>query len=246
MSRLRNSARRFLPLYFALACFVGPLFAWCAPGKEKPPTLRWSEEQPGCTFSRSDDGKDRYGLWSGDVGITLAVDSREVEVIRHRIEPIFAVLLTIRYRGSQSLDVSPAGITLQFVKHFRVVQLSLDPDSYAQKVQNDADAHDHETAHEIAKHPEQKETREARLRDYQKSVSELIEFLSTKSMRTAHLDQGNPEASGWVLFNTDNKWLGGWKRQEEFVLRLPLAGKIFEFPFKLPPKEGEWLLRKRE
>lgn len=248
MPWLRNSARCLLALHFALACFFSPFPAWCAPGKDKPqpPTVRWSEEQPGCTFSRTDDGKDRYGLWSGDVGITLAVDAREVQIIRHRIEPIFAVLLTVRYRGNQALDVTPEGITLQFVKHFKVAQTALDPDGYAAKVQGDADALDHENTREIAKHPEQKETRENRLRDYQKSVSELIEYLSNKSLRAAHLDQGNPEVNGWVFFNTDNKWLGGWKRQEDFVLRVPLAGKIFEFPFKLPPKQGEWLLRKRE
>jgi hypothetical protein len=52
--------------------------------------------------------------------------------------------------------------------------------------------------------------------------------------------------SGWVFFDTKTKWLGGWKTQEEFVLRLPLDGKIFEFPFKLPPEKGELLLQKRE
>ena len=61
-----------------------------------------------------------------------------------------------------------------------------------------------------------------------------------------HNDAGNQEAAGWVFFNTDNKWLGHWKTQEEFVLRLPLDGKIFEFPFKLPPKAGDLVLRKRE
>jgi hypothetical protein len=248
MPGLRNSARCLLALHFVLACFIGLLPAWCAPGKNKPQptTVRWNEELPGCTFSKSDDGKYRYGLWSGDIGITLAVDAREVEIIHHRIEPIFAVLLTVRYRGNQALDVNPDNVTLQFMKHFKVVQPSLDPDDYAEKVQGDADARDHETAREIAKHPAEKETDEARLRDYQKSVSELIEYLSNKSLRAAHLDQGNPEVSGWVFFNTNNKWLGGWKRQEEFVLRVPLAGKIFEFPFKLPPKEGELLLRKRD
>ena len=61
-----------------------------------------------------------------------------------------------------------------------------------------------------------------------------------------HLDRANPQVSGWVFFSTDSKWLGKWKAQEEFVLRLPLDGKVFEFPFKLPPEEGELLLRKRE
>jgi hypothetical protein len=60
------------------------------------------------------------------------------------------------------------------------------------------------------------------------------------------MDTANTSASGWVFFNTQNKWIGGWKAQEEFVLRVPLQGKIFEFPFKLPPKAGELLLRKRE
>jgi hypothetical protein len=210
------------------------------------PIVRWDEEQPGCTFSRGDDGKYRYGVWSGDVGVILAVDAREVQIIRHRIEPLFGVFLTIRYRGNGSLDATSEGITLQFMRHFKVVQTALDADGYTEKIQADADALDDETRREVAKHPEQKENREARLQDYQKSVSELIDFLGTKTFREARLDRANPEVSGWVFFNTNNKWLGGWKAQEEFVLRLPLDGKIFEFPFKLPPEKGELLLQKRQ
>jgi hypothetical protein len=212
----------------------------------QPLAVRWSEQQPGCTFSRGDDGKYRYGLWSGDAGAVLAVDAREVQIIHHRLEPIFGVLLTIRYRGTASLDASPDGITMQFMKHFKVVQTALDPDDYTQKIQADADALDDETRREVAKHPEEKQAREARLQDYQKSVNELIEFLGRNSLRPAHLDRANPEVSGWVFFNTKSKWLGGWKAQEEFVLRLPLDGKIFEFPFRLPPEKGELLLQKRE
>jgi hypothetical protein len=212
---------------------------------QRPPVVRWREEQPGCTFSRGDDGKYHYGLWSGDVGVILAVDAREMQLIRHRIEPIFGALLEIHYRGTGSLDASPDGTTLQFMKHFKVVQTSLDPDGYTQKIQADADALDDETRHAVARHPEQKQAREARLQDYQKSINELIEFLGRNSLRPAHLDRANPEVSGWVFFNTKNKWLGGWKAQEEFVLRFPLDGKIFEFPFKLPPEKGELLLQKR-
>lgn len=214
--------------------------------KLQPPTVRWSEAQPGCTFSRDDDGKYRYGLWSEDIGAILAVDAREVQIIPHRIEHFFGVLLEIHYRGADSLDTGPGGITLQFIKHFKVVQTSLDPDAYIQKVQADADALDDETRRAIAKHPQEKQVRDARLQDYQKSVSELIEFLNKNSLRATYLDQAHPEVRGWVFFNTDNQWLGKWKAQEEFVLRLPLDGKVFEFPFKLPPKKGELLLRKRE
>jgi len=246
-ARLRRSC---LFIALLLAVVLCPP-ASAAPGKDEknkftPVTLRWSEAQPGCTFSSDADGKYRYGLWSADIGIVLAVDAREVQIIHHRIEPIFGVLLTIRYRGQGGLDVSPDGITLQFVKHFKVVQSSLDADDYTQKIQADADALDDETRRIIAKHPKQKQAREARLQDYQKSVSELIDFLGKNSLRTVHLDHANPEMSGWVFFNTANKWLGGWKTQEEFLLRLPLDGKIFEFPFKLPPTAGELLLRKRE
>jgi hypothetical protein len=254
MWRLRNNAwrRLGLPLVFVGAVLCSPVSASPRGTSDKPdknaplPIVRWNEARPGCTFSRGDDGKYRYGVWLGNVGIELAVDAREVQIIRHRIEPIFGVFLSIRYRGAGSLDAGADEITLQFTKHFKVVQTSLDPDDYTDKIQADADAVDDETRREVTKHPEQKQVREARLQDYQKSVSELIEFLGTRSLRTANLDRATPEVSGWVFFDTSNKWLGGWKAQEEFILRVPLDGKIFEFPFKLPPEKGELLLQKRQ
>jgi hypothetical protein len=211
-----------------------------------PPIVRWDEQQSGCTFSRGTDGKYHYGLWTGDIGIVLAVDARELQIIRHRIEPIFGIQLTIRYRGPDSLDAAPDGITLQFMKHFKVAQPTLDPDTYIQKIQADADAFDDETRRTIAKHPAEKQLRETRLQEYQKSVNELIEFLSKNSLRAVHLDRANPEVSGWLFFDTKSKWIGGWKTQEEFILRLPLGGKAFEFPFKLPPEQGEFLFQKRQ
>jgi hypothetical protein len=210
-----------------------------------PAVIHWGEGTPGCTFSRGEDGKYSYGLQSGDIGIILSVDAREVQLIRHRIEPIFGVLLTIRYRGDAGLDEAPDNITLKFMSHFKVVQSSIDPDSYAQKIQADADALDDDTRRAIAKHPEQKQARQAQLQEYQKSANELIEFLNSKSLHSAHLDRATPEVRGWVFFNTDTKWLGRWKTQEEFVLNFPLEGKVFEFPFKLPPERGELLLRQR-
>src|SRR5258708_1262320 len=212
----------------------------------EPSIVRWDEQLPGCTFSRGDDGKYNYGLWSGDVGVVLAVDAREVQIIRHRIEPIFGALITIRYRGVASQDVGPGGITMQFVKHFKIVQPALDPDTYVQKIEADADALDDETRRAVAKHPEEKQVRQTRIQDYQKSVNELIEFLSKNSLRSAYLDRANPEVRGWVFFDTKSKWLGGWKAQEEIVLRLPLDGKVFEFPFRVPNERGEFLLQKRQ
>jgi len=245
-SQRRDRARIFLCCTAAFLLCAPCSFDGQSHGKNpKPPTIRWSEQQPGCTFSRGDDGKYRWGLWSGDVGVILAVDAREVQIIRHRIQPIFGVLLTIRYRGAASLDESPDDISLQFMKHFKVVQSSLDVEDFTAKIQADADAANDEERREVAKHPEKKEALEARLQDYQKSVSELIDFLGRNGLHPAHLTAGSPEVSGWVFFNTKSKWLGGWKQQEEFVLRVPLAGVIYEFPFKLPPEPGELLLQKR-
>lgn len=214
--------------------------------KSKTPAVRWDEQYPGCTISRTNDGKYLYGLWSGDVGVTLAIDSQELEKVRHRHEPFFAALIKVRYRGQAKLEVGPENITLQFLKHFQVTQTSLDPDAFAEKVQTDADEVDHETAREIEKHPDRKEAKEAYARAFQKDAAELIEFVSKNSLRSTTLDAGNPEANGWIFFSTSSKWISGWKKEEDFVLRIPLDGKVFEFPFKLPPKPGEIMLRKRD
>lgn len=176
-------------------------------------TIRWSEDQPGCTFTRGDDGKYRYGLWSGDVGVILAVDAREVQVMRHRIEPMLGLHLTFRYRGPANIAETPDPISLQFIKHFKIVETSLDPDDYTTKIQSDADAVEDDIRRSIAKRPEKKAELESRLQEYQKSVNELIEFLGHNSLRPAHLDPGTPEVSGWIFFNTNNKWLGRWKSQ---------------------------------
>jgi hypothetical protein len=244
---LRLILRWILAVVFSFAILLQS-FAMLAHASRKsgPPVLRWDESQPGCTFSKTEDGKYSYATWSGDVGVIMAVDAREVQIIRHRIEPLFGVLLTIRYRGDAGMELATDGITLQFMKHFKIVLPAIDPDGYTEKIQTDANNLDDETRRILEKHPEKKETREAREQDYEKSITELIEFLAKHSLRPVRLDRAMPEAAGWVFFNTANKGLGGWKTQEEFVLRVPLDGKIFEFPFKLPPTPGELLLRKRD
>ena len=233
---------------------IGLLLALVPAGSASPsgpdkttatPTLRWEEGQPGCTFSRDDDGKYRYGFWTADFGIVLAVDSQELEKARRRGQAIFAVLLTMHYRGKDSVDVAPGKITLEFVKHYHDAHPALDPDSLATKQQNDADALAEETEREIRKHPEKKEQQEAMVAARQKDAAELIEFLKTGSLRAMTLDSGHPEASGWVLFSTKSRWIDDLQKQEEFVLRVPLGNKIVEFPFSLPPSEGDLILRRR-
>lgn len=223
-----------------------------SPGRGLPPkdkskfaAVRWDEQRPGCTFLRGDDGKLRYGLWSGDVGINVAVDAQELEKVHRRHEPFFAVLVDVRYRGREGVDFGPQDVSLEFVKHFQVVQAALDPDGFAQKVQNDADLVNDQTGREIKKHPEKQAEREAYMRAFLKDATELQEFIGKNSLRASRLDSSNAEASGWVLFSTESKWISGWKKQEEFILRVTFAGTVYEFPFQLPPKVGAVMLRKR-
>lgn len=212
---------------------------------KKIPAARWDEQTPGCTFSQGPDGKLRYGMSLPDVAMVVAVDAQELEKVHRRHEPFFAVLLEVRNRGGQAIEVKPDKITLEFVRHFQVEQPGLDPDNFSQKIQNDADALNDQAAREAKKNPEKKGEKETFVRAYLKDSAELQEFVGKNSLRTTQLDAANPETSGWVLFSTKSKWIGGWKKQEEMILRVPLGGKIYEFPFTLPPKAGQVMLRKR-
>lgn len=207
--------------------------------------LRWGEGQPGCTFSADDDGKYRYGLWTDDFGLTLAVDAQELQKAVRRIEPLFALWLTVHYRGATSILLRPDGITLEFVKHEHDVERSLDPENLAAKLQADADAFAEATRREIVKHPEKKDEKEAKLRSYLHDVQETVEFVRAHGLPRATLDPAYSDADGWVFFHARNKWVGDWKAQEEFVLRVPVGQKVIEFPFALPPSEGDLLLRRR-
>jgi len=237
----------------ALAFMLAWIFLLPIPTHGLPPTkklvpasVRWDEGAPGCTFARTPDGRYHYGLWSDDLGVTVAVDSQELEKVHRRHELFFGVALTVQDRGSTAVDVSAENISLEFVKHFKMIQRSLDPKDFSQKVQNDADEFDRQTAREVQKHPDEKEEKQARVRVFQKDTAELLEFLGNNTLKPTHLDSGNREVTGWILFSVDSRWIGAWKKQEEFILRVPIGAKVFEFPFKLPPKEGELLLRQRE
>jgi hypothetical protein len=220
--------------------------SWALPPPKAPalPTLRWTESQPGCTFS-ADDGRYRYGLWTDEFGIVLAIDSQELQKAGRRTQPIFTVLLTLRYRGRNSLSLDPRTITLEFVKHSRDLHATLDPNELAAKFHADTDGFAKATGKEIEKHPQKKATLESALEEHQKNAAEMQTFLNTRSLRTLRLDPAHAEASGWVYFSATSKWIGDWKKQEEFVLRIPLANEVIEFPFALPPSEGDLLLRRR-
>ena len=238
-------SRRFLAAFCA-ATFLAAVQPTSAFEKSKAQlAFRWTEGAPGCTFSRDSDGKYRYGVWTPDFGVTLAVDAQELMLVHKRAERFFGVEVTLRYRGKSELEFDPGQATLEFVKHSKVVQPSLDPDSFVQRIQADLDKLEYDTQRESERHPEKKEEREKYVQAYQHDATELMDFVSRHTLSPVKLDSSNPETIGWILFSAKNKWIGDWKRPEEFVLRLPIGDKVVEFPFLLPPKEGDLILRQR-
>jgi hypothetical protein len=240
-SRHPENAWRTSLLTIVLACI-----GWAVPADwAQANVLRWTEGRSGCTFSADDDGKYRYGIWTDDFGIVIAVDADEVRKASLRVEPLFAILVTLRYRGKDSLSVDPADISLEFVKHYHDLQKAIDPNDFARQLQNDADAFAEETQREISRHPEKKGEKESILRIHEKDVAETREFLQSRSLRRARLDSAHTDVTGWVFFSAKSKWIDDWKKQEQFVLRVPVAGRVIEFPFALPPSQGDLLLRRR-
>ena len=216
-----------------------------AHGKSPLPSLRWAEGEPGCSFRRGNDGKYYYGMSSENLDVLMTVDSQELEMVRRRLDRLFAVQLRVRYRGPKTLGVEPDKIRLKFLTHFGVVHPSLDPDEIMQDLQSQADAFTDYVQHEISKHPDKKTEKEALLQNYRTDVFQLMDFVCTRSLRPAKLDLQNPEIEGWVFFSTTGKWVGKWKTPEHFLLRVSVGKQIFEFPFTLPASEGDLILRRR-
>jgi hypothetical protein len=209
-------------------------------------SLRWTDGAPGCMLRRSEDGHTYYSVSSPDFQLTLAVDNQELEKVRHRTIPMIGVLLTFNYKGTDPVAVVPGQSSLEFVKHFQVVQRALDPDAMLNQLQqNIDDLTDEVTRHQIKKHPEQKDAKEAELQQRLKDYTEMMDFISTHALRGGSLDTANSSASGWVFFDTKNRWIGAWRRPEQFVLRIPVNNSLVEFPFELPPKGGKVQLRTR-
>ena len=228
--------------------FLMLLLSPCSLAGSQPtvPTLRWTAEMPNCSFRAGDDGRSYYGLASGDFEVTLVVDRQELEKIPHRARPMLGVFLTFHYKGGSQFEVQQNRFTLEFTKHFQVVQTSLDPDDLLKTLQeNIDDLTDEVERHQVKKHPEQKERKETELQSRLKDYTEMMDFISTRALRPLTLDGSNSSASGWVFFSIKNKWIGPWRRPEQFVLRLPVENLIVEIPFALPPEPGKVILRRR-
>jgi hypothetical protein len=210
------------------------------------PALRWTADAANCTFHEGDDGRTYYGITSGDFEVTLAVDRQELEKIPHRANPMLGVFLTFQYKGHDQFDVQQNRFSLEFTKHFQVVQTSLDPDYLLKSLQDNVDdLTDEIERHQVKKHPEKKDAMETNLQARLKDYTEMMDFISTRGLRPMTLDGSNSSASGWVFFSIKNKWIGPWRRPEQFVLRLPVENVMVEFPFTLPPEPGKVILRHR-
>src|SRR5215470_4144523 len=135
--------------------FAVLLSCTCALGAKKTSVagIRWSDGAPNCTFRDGEDGRFYYGILSGDFDVTLAVDRQELEKIPHRAISMLGVYLTFHYKGMGQFEVQQNRFALEFVKHFQVVQSSLDPDDLVKRLQDDVDdLTDEIERHQVRKH----------------------------------------------------------------------------------------------
>ena len=209
------------------------------------PTVRWTAGAPGCTFERRDDGKYGWTMSEADLTIKLLIDSQELAQSRHRFFRLFGAFVSATYTGQDKFEF-PSDVRIDFVRHHDVQEVYEDPSELSTKLQNAVDTKIFETERKIKRDPKVADEETARLRVYQKEVSEFLEFISTQTLdpNTATLTPGNPETHGWVLFATNNKWIGPWKEREDFIISVWMKDKIWQFPISLPPAEGDLILRK--
>jgi hypothetical protein len=212
--------------------------------KKSLPAVRWRAGAAGCEFQRGDDGRYRWRMVGDDLDLTLLVDSQELAKSRRRFYHVLGVYLNVTYTGKDTFEF-PADLRLDFLRHHEIRESRLDRTALSKRLQNDVDTLVFETERKIKKNPETAEEKTASLREYEKEAAEFIEFLSTQSLQPATLTPGNPEVHGWVFFATSNKWIGPWKSREDFVLGVWTKDRVWEFPFSLPPSEGDFFLRKR-
>ncbi len=227
---------------FAACVILSPALSHAR--KKQLPAVRWTAGAPGCTFERRDDGKYLWTMTGQDLTVTLVMDSQELPQSRHRFYQLLSAFISVTYTGQGKFEF-PADVRIDFVRHHDVLEGYEDPTELSNKLQNDVDTKIFETERQIKKNPKIAEEKTTLLREYQKEAAEFIEYLSTKTLDPAGLTlmPGNPEAHGSVLFSTRNKWIGPWKEREDFIISVWMKDKIWQFPFSMPPTEGDVILR---
>jgi|HubBroStandDraft_6_1064221.scaffolds.fasta_scaffold98151_2 hypothetical protein len=230
-----------------LMCLVLLMPAPLVSAKDKTgvPTVVWATDKPGCSFSRGEDGKYRYDLKADDLEITIALDSQEVQEIRHRPVPVLGVFGIFHYRGQTSMSINPDRLSLEFLLHSKVIQNALESGGLAARLQRDSESLTDQVEHDVRKHPEKKQELEASLQTHLQELAAMAEFVNAHAMRSVVLTPAEPEVSGWIFFDTTNKWIGTLKKREELLLRVPFKERVFVFPFTLPPTQEDVILRRR-
>lgn len=213
--------------------------------KNQKPTIRWQQADPQSFLVKTPDGLYHYGLEYETLKITMTLDPQELQKTKRTLSHVLRILLTFQNSGTQPIDIGPEGVSLEFADHQHVRMSALDPDDFSYRIQDDSDELIHQSERELQKHPERKALIESKLREHEKVVTEWLEYLSTKALQDVQLNTGEPEVTGMVFFKTETKWKGDWKKEENFVLRVPALKKIFEFPFTLPPHGEGPTLRER-
>lgn len=213
--------------------------------KDQKPTIRWQEGDSQSTLVKTADGLYHYGLEYETLKITMTLDPQELQKTKRTLSHVLRIILSFQNSGTVPIDVGPEGISLEFADHEHVLMKALDPDDFSYRIQDDSDELIHQSERELQKHPERKALIESKLREHEKVVTEWLEYLSTKALQDVQLNTGQPEVTGMVFFRTNTKWKGDWKKEENFVLRVPAVKKIFEFPFTLPPRGQAPTLRER-
>jgi hypothetical protein len=206
--------------------------------------IRWNEASPECSLTAAD-GMHRYSIQYETLKLTLAVDDNELKKSTRTAEHVFSVLITANNRGNEVVKIVPANMKLELVSHHRALMRAQYPDELSHRLQDDSDELIYQSEKRLKKHPEEKDTTEYRLKSHEELVARWQAFLSTQSLRETSIDSGRPEVTGWVFFKTNTKWLGNWKDEEEFILRVPVEKRVFEFSFKLP-MDNRPTLRQRD
>ena len=206
--------------------------------------VRWDESNPECSASASD-GMHRYSTSYETLKVTLAVYDNELQRSNRTAEHVFSVLVTINNRGTEPVHVSPHDIALELVEHHHTVMRGQYPDELARHMQDSSDELVYQSEKKLKKHPDEKDRVEYRLKAHEQLVARWQQFLSTEALRDSKIDSGRPEVTGWVFFSTRTKWLGSWKDKEDFVVRIPVGKRVFEFPLTLPQASMP-VLRTRE
>ena len=210
----------------------------------QPTTLRWTEGAADSTVRAEPDGHTYYTFSHGNFDVTLAIDNQELEKVNRRVVPMVGVMLTFHYKGTGQFEIEQHQFTLQFSKHFQVVQSSLDPDQMLLHLEEDVEELSRKSKHHAGKDGDPKDQQGSELQASIKDCVEMMVFVSTRALRPEAINS-NSSGSGWVFFSTKSRWIGPWQRPEKFVLRVPAQNVIVEFPFELPPREAKPELRLR-